>query len=324
MAETMYISLMNGGLGNQVFQYIFARYIEETTQTRVLIDDSYFFNQAEIINFNRTKKPSNTGDKISHNGYEMDYVFPNMTKPVFLSEYFDNDVWQYMIQQTKENKVNIAQQLLDNGFNFTVVHETPIEYTGKKLYTPANHFNSAVTKIPGNLYYYGYWINPGWLNAYKEIFIKDLTFRPITNSQNKRYEREINNCFSIGVHIRRGDFVRLGWAMPESYYFNTISLLHKKTPGATYFIFSDEIEWCKKNREELGLPKKSTVYVEGNYDYLNNYIDMQLMAMCNILVVGMSSFSYLASLLNRRPKFMPLLTRDISMVDICKIPQKRA
>ena len=48
----------------------------------------------------------------------------------------------------------------------------------------------------------------------------------------------------------------------------------------------------------LGLPPKRTVFVEGNFDYKNNYIDMQLMSMCNCIIGGgASSFSFFAALI---------------------------
>jgi len=82
----MRIAFMNGGLGNQVFQYIFVRYLEESTKTRVLVDDSYF-------HMNKM-----------HNGYEMEYVFPDMTKPLFLSEFFGADVWRHVINIGKKKQ----------------------------------------------------------------------------------------------------------------------------------------------------------------------------------------------------------------------------
>jgi hypothetical protein len=307
----MDIVYINGGLGNQAFQYIFARYIEETKKSRVYIDDMHYFVVEDDVKHNISNKPANTADKIEHNGYELEYVFPYMQRPLLLSEQFDLDVWEYMVNKAKNAEaltLSVAQQLLENGADLTLIIEAvdSVNLDGLNcplILTPGNRFNSAVTTIPSDIYYYGFWINPGWLNNYRDVLLKDFTFRPIEDSQNKLYENEIRGSFAIGVHIRRGDFVRFGFALPESYYYSIIAEMANKHPEATYFIFSDDLEWCKKNREALGIPEKKSIYVEGNYDYKNNYIDLQLMAMCNVLIAGISSFSYLASLLNQTPGF---------------------
>ena len=319
----MYIVRMNGGLGNQTFQYIFARYLEITTQSTVLIDDSHFFLLEDEINHNIKNKPSNTQDKITHNGYEMDYVFPNIKKPMFLSEYFQPDVWRYMIDNAKaadKKEVGVPYQLLENGMNFIVLIEAAdpalfSDFSCMQLASAANKYNTNAVKLPGNVYYYGYWINPGWFEAYKETFLKELSFRPISDPLNKQYEYSILNSFSIGAHIRRGDFVRFGWTVDEDYYNQAITHLvqiskENNIENYMFFVFSDDIEWCRQNAVKLGLFEDRTVFVEGNYDYKNNYIDMQLMAMCDVLIPGNSSFSYLACLFNQKQDFFSLGSRS--------------
>jgi len=66
----MKICLCNGGLGNQVFQYIFSRWIELASGEPCFLDDSAFW-----------------GEQIEHNGFEIRKVFPN-AKPRLLSGFF--------------------------------------------------------------------------------------------------------------------------------------------------------------------------------------------------------------------------------------------
>ncbi len=319
----MFIVMMNGGLGNQVFQYIFIRNLELLTGASVLVDDSWFFVTENRVVENRTGGVA-PFDKRAHNGYEMDYVFPNMSKLLFLSEYFDQEVWQHMVNRAKHEGVMIAQQLLEGGLDVTLLIESvnPAEvksFTGRILRTTSNRFNSSLSKLTGTIYYYGYWVCAGWFDNYKDILMKELSFKPIEDLHNKEYEREIQSSFVVGVHVRRGDFVRIGVALQEQYYFDAIRKLSEDHPQVTYFIFSDEIEWCKENDKVLGLENKKVVFVEGNYDHKNNYIDMQLMTMCNILVVGPSSFAYLASLLNKTEGFYSVLSRSPHLEDVTTI-----
>ena len=319
----MRIVRMDGGLGNQVFQYIFVRYLEEATGERVLVDDSHFFLVQDKVLKNREEKPSNNISG-AHNGYELEYVFPGATKPLLLSQFLEPGIWRHMIEEMKRSEspeTSIARQILANGIgDLTAVFEVVPEkisssFTGNKIQSPANMYNSGTAKIDGNIYYYGYWINPGYLNAYKDIMFKDLAFRPIADAKNRHYERMILKSLSVGVHIRRGDFVTLNCVVPESYYRDIFAVLKSNLPQAAYFVFSDDMGWCRENAEQLGIPNKNTVFVEGNFDYKNNYIDAQLMAMCKILLVGTSSFSYLASLLNQREGFMAIQMRKPSIAD---------
>jgi len=311
---------MDAGLANQTFQYIFVRYLEETTKERVLIDDSYFLRMQAIVNQNKENQQT-CNLSGTHNGYELDYVFPYATKPLLMSQQFESNVWHKMVEASNGHvsevmESNMALHLFNTGMDsLTAVYEISSEkafvgYPGRKFLTPRYEFNPDVAKVSGDTYYSGYWVISGWLEAHKEAILKDLVFRPITDAKNLQYESDIRDNFSVGVHIRRGDYVNAGWATPESHYMELFDELKNEVPSdAVYFIFSDQLDWCMENAKELGLPK-NTVFVEGNFDYKNNYVDMYLMTLCSVLVVGASSFSYLASLLNKREGFKAVQTKD--------------
>lgn len=109
----------------------------------------------------------------------------------------------------------------------------------------------------------------------------------------------IQNSFSVGIHIRRGDFVSLGLALPAEYYLMACKEIAEGVPNVYFFVFTDDISWCKANEKALGLnlvPRM--VYVTGN-NHGKNYIDMQLMSMCKALIMSNSSFCYFAALMNQ-------------------------
>ena len=71
-------------------------------------------------------------------------------------------------------------------------------------------------------------------------------------------------------------------------------------PDAAFYVFSDDIPWCRQNDNVLGLTlPQSVTYIEGNTQG-KNFIDLQLMSMCRIMVINRSAFGYLAMLLNDR------------------------
>jgi len=280
------IQYLNGGLANQVFQYIFYRYAQSVhPEEQWFLDDSFFFVQK------------------AHNGYELGKVF-GLT-PNLLSQNLDADVWTELVENKKRG-ISIPQSFKDLGFPMIMITEFD-------NYQEHNPFNGEVYQIPGNdflpeivdlkaeyVYYHGYWLHKGWFEACKEMLRKELAFPKLTEPTNLAYADRILKAEAVAVHVRRGDYVKIGWASQNAYYEKAISTIITEYPDAELFIFSDDINWCRENEEHLGFRRaKNTTYVEGNVDG-KNYIDLQLMSMCKFMVIGKSAFGYLAMLLNDR------------------------
>lgn len=283
----MKIQLLNGGLANQAFQYIFARYYELSHPgENMYLDDSYF--------------ALNT----VHNGYELKSVF-GLT-PHMLSECFDEEVWSFILEERKRGK-SIPTILCENDIPFTMVIEDVSSgifnpFSGQILYTPGNVYHPEILDLTGDIYYNGYWINKNWFARYRDIFLKEFRFPQITDSQNREYLKKIQSSNSVSIHIRRGDFVELGWALPTDVYRKMIqAFLNSRLPGKWHlFVFSDDTAWCREHQEEMGFNALSEItYIEGNVQG-KNYIDMYLMTQCKAMLISNSSFCYFAALLNTK------------------------
>lgn len=281
----MKIQFLNGGLANQVFQYIFARYYELSHPGEIMyLDDSYF--------------ALNT----VHNGYELEKVFG--LHPHMLSECFDEEVWSYMLEERKKGK-SIPQILTDNEIPFCMISEmddafrTFNPFDGKVVSIPSNEYFPEILDYPDDIYYHGYWINKKWFESYRDIFLKEFTFPQITDEKNQGIRNQILSSKSVAFHVRRGDYVSLGWDMDAQDYKKMVtSYLSVAGNDWTVFVFSDDIAWCKENATKMGLNQfEAIVYVEGNNGG-RNYIDMQLMSRCKGMIMSRSAFCYLAALLN--------------------------
>ncbi len=133
--------------------------------------------------------------------------------------------------------------------------------------------------------------------------MKELTFPAITLPSAIEYANRILSEPVAAVHVRRGDYIDIGWDLGCAYYEKTIRELSEKYSGFTVFVFSDDLPWCQEHAKELGLHyAKEVVYVSGNTGQ-NSYIDMQLMSMCQGMIISNSAFSYLAALMNNRLSF---------------------
>lgn len=93
---------------------------------------------------------------------------------------------------------------------------------------------------------------------------------------------------SIGVHVRRGDYLVQTWGiLPTQYYFDAI----KQVPDGPLFIFSDDIEWCKSVFKEDYFSRK--IY----FIHLEDYLDFGLLRFCNHIIMASSTFSWWAAFL---------------------------
>lgn len=283
----MKIQFLNGGLANQAFQYIFARYYELSHPGEIMyMDDSYFALNSV------------------HNGYELEKVFG--IKPHMLSSCFDEEVWEFILEERKGGK-SVPQILCENDIPFTMLsevgenhkHFNPFEGVVKCI--PCNEYHPQVLDMPGDIYYHGYWINKGWFARYRENFLKEFQFPKLADYLNRELLHRIQRTDSVSVHIRRGDFVTLGWAMAPDFYPKLVqAFLEHASDKWELFVFSDDIAWCKENQSVLGFDAfRHITYVEGNIQG-KNYIDMQLMSQCKGMIMSNSAFCYLAALLNTR------------------------
>jgi hypothetical protein len=285
----MKILFFNGGLGNQAFQYIFYRFLEEYGGDDIYFDDSYFFNHKGV-----------------HNGYELNRLWG--LKPNLLSEYFDADVWEEILRITK-NDMHILEFLNANGLNFTGVSEANCiattsftkQYTQPYTSVAINEYHPEIYKMQGNIYFHGYWINGNYFKELRDKMLTEMAFSEFEEEANIKYAEQIKSCNSVGVHIRRGDFVRLGWDMSPDWYKSHLPQMRRSVFKPTFFIFSDDLAWCKENLKNLGFEKSDKlVFIRGN-DGEKSYRDLQLLSLCKHMMIANSSFSYLAALLNQNP-----------------------
>ncbi len=281
----MKIQFLNGGLANQIFQYIFVRHCElaHPEAEPWYIDDSFFYVT-----------------KI-HHGYELERVFG--LKPNLLSRVFDPDVWDFMIRRKSEENKSIPQQLMENGQNITMIAETSNwtqfnPFDGQVYYTPANQYNPEITGIPGDYYYHGYWINKTWLWTFRDQILSELRFPMLKSGQNRDYLAEILSTESVAVHVRCGDYLNTDFATGVDYYKSMIGDMVREVPQAVLYVFTDDPSWCRERTKELGLDlAPRTVYVEGNINE-DAWQDIVLMRNCRHMILSKSAFAYFAALTN--------------------------
>ncbi len=94
----------------------------------------------------------------------------------------------------------------------------------------------------------------------------------------------------VSIHVRRGDYTKI----PDYHPLPSVEWYERafaKFSDYTPVIFSDDIEWCKKNLSHLSpnIFFSDNVSTDGTDDV---FIDLCMMSMCNAHIIANSSFSW--------------------------------
>lgn len=146
------------------------------------------------------------------------------------------------------------------------------------------------------IYYDGWWQD-------KRFFIDTINtikfLQLIVDETNKEILNAIYSSESVSLHVRRGDYMdpqnakQYGGICTLDYYKKAIGIIKEKYTNPQFFVFSNDIEWCKEN-----LQIRDTVFVTNNTGE-NSWIDMFLMSQCKANILANSSFSYWGAMLNK-------------------------
>lgn len=162
--------------------------------------------------------------------------------------------------------------------------------------------NVAFQPISGNRYHWTFALEyVEYYNEIKDIINSEFVFPEIPTEGSRKLANEIENCSSVGVHVRLGDFEELNWLTSPIYYKKCIEWAEDNIHPDKYYIFSNEPNYCKTHMEEYGfnLVENRLCFVEGNGG-INDYVDFQLMSMCkHVVTAPYSTFSRCATVFNK-------------------------
>lgn len=271
----MKIINITGGLGNQMFQYAFAISLKRRfPEEKILIDTShyhtFFFKRFKGINL--------------HNGYEIEELFPKADLPVAgfselvkVTYYIPN----YVL-------FRICRKLLPQRKTELIPH-----YRENYIYLQ-NAYAS------GDRYYEGFWQCIKYYMSIKDT-LREIYSHPAPNRYNRMLIDRISTDNSVGIHIRRGDY------LAQSVYSNICTIEYYKksiekvlSDGVphSFYIFSNDMEWCIENIKPL-VKENEIVFVTDNKGK-NSFWDMFLMTYCKDLIIANSSFSWWGAFLNKQ------------------------
>jgi len=149
-------------------------------------------------------------------------------------------------------------------------------------------------------YLVGYWQSDKYFWGYEEVIRSDFSFSRELSESNLAVLSSIESCNSVSLHVRRGDYISNPKASAYhgicglDYYARAIEYVCSRESDPIFYVFSDDLIWCRENLEFEG----QVIFVEGNVGG-QSFVDMQLMSNCKHNILANSSFSWWAAWLNK-------------------------
>ena len=183
-------------------------------------------------------------------------------------------------------------------------------------------FNEDVFNAKGDGYYEGVWQAVGYHKDVQDK-IQEVFAHPKPNAYNAEMIKQISDCNSVGLHVRRGDYLYapdFNGICDLEYYKKAIEVILSDGKGHCFYIFSNDIEWCKQEIEPL-LNGNKVVYITENRGK-DSCWDMFLMTYCKNLIIANSSFSWWGAFLNKNVYKVvapyPWVNRDGKIENYCE------
>ncbi|MBR5578157.1 MAG: alpha-1,2-fucosyltransferase [Lachnospiraceae bacterium] len=256
----MIIIKVNGGLGNQLQQY-------------ALYDKMKSLGKEVKLDFSWFQKDMG---KASRRKIELDY-FPGISYEEASKE---------EIRKLMGNRNIVAK-----GLEKLHLKSSPT-YVEHQMYDPG------IFDLDNKIFE-GYWACEGYYADRISNLQEQLEFPSKIGDRNERMEEKMQNCNSVSIHIRRGDYLTednrkmFGGICTEEYYEAAMKKIREEVENPKFFIFSDDPEYCRKN---YSADEFTVVDINRGSD---SYLDIYLMSQCKHNICANSTFSFWGARLNQ-------------------------
>jgi len=262
----MVLVQLNGGLGNQLFQYALGRRI-------ALIRDAALHFETSAFQF------QNREYKLHHYNIKG-------------SPASERDVKRFLRWEQNPKLRGI----------YGLYHTNRPYYRRHIVDEQSVPFDENILQVPKSVFLRGYWQSEKYFVAIENILREDLQVKTRLDGLNLETAEKINRCLAVSLHIRRSDYVtdaatnQTHGLLSLEYYRRAISFILHSFPAATFFVFSDDSPWVKAN-----LHIEAPHFFIDHNTYKTDYEDLRLMSFCKHHIIANSSFSWWGAWLCRNP-----------------------
>jgi hypothetical protein len=265
MKKNMIIVKLIGGLGNQLFQYATAKAVAIENNIEFKLDIRYCKN---IKNWGVGK-----------------YLLDNFDIEENISKYKETCKLGGCV-----------------SFLFRLRRKLKLNPKRSKSYFPEKEtckYDKNIFKSK-DMYLDGFWQHENYFKGIRHDLIKDFTIKNPLSDIVKMYKDRISKTNSVALHVRnytKDDAnLEFSYGKPDiKYYKDAVDIMHSQLERPFFFIFSNDIVWCKEN---LGFIENK-LFIDATESALD---DFELMKYCNHNIISNSTFSWWAAWLNDSDK----------------------
>jgi Glycosyl transferase family 11 len=290
-AESVVVTSLIGGLGNQLFQYAAGRRLAQFRGVDLKLDITGFSNPSY-----RTKRHYELAafNVVQTFATEVDII--KLTRPC-------TGLLPHLFHRIARKSVRLPKSYIKE---------------------PHYHFDPRILNLPDDVYLDGYWQSEQYFADIAELIRKEVTVKVPLVGRNADVAREIADCKAVSLHVRRGDYVNdevtheVHGTCGLDYYARAVDFIASRINNPVFFVFSDDPAWV---REQLKMPHSMKIVDHNGPEH--GYEDMRLMSLCNHHIIANSSFSWWGAWLNSRQDKIVLAPKrwlnnsDVDTRDIC-------
>jgi hypothetical protein len=264
----MIIVRLNGGLGNQMFQYAAALCLADMHRTETRFDLTWF------------------DDYQLHQGFELVKIFGMPIPEPSETDYRRVLGWRG------------CRRLRPHLWRRSVRPFRPTSFVAE----PHFRFWPGFHALPADVYLDGYWQSEKYFLPAADQVRSAFQFRQSLTGLNREFADRIASCNSVAVHVRRGDFARdrtinaVHGLSSLAYYEAGIRRILDRVQDPYFFLFSDDMDWVRANLH-IDRPCWHADHNRG----AESFNDMRLMSLCRHHIIANSSFSWWSAWLGENP-----------------------
>lgn len=259
----MIITRLNGGLGNQLFQYAFGRALAIRHGVPLRLDTRDYRHNPQH------------GLLIQH--FNIDGEFVSSQNAPKLPDITRRTKWQRWLWNLNPT---YTRWLREKPFGF----QPRWLQAGKSVYLD------------------GYWQSESFFHAFAETLRTDLTLKAPPSLATQEIAAQMRQSRSVAMHIRRGDYVsdpnvaKIYLPLSLAYYERCLNDWSTDQRNVRVFVFSNDIAWCKKNIRWT----QPTTYVD-HTTASTAYEDLYLMQQAECCITANSTLSWWGAWLGHKP-----------------------
>ncbi len=261
----MIVVRLQGGLGNQMFQYALGKCLAMKNKTELKLDLTLLLD--------RTPSKHAAFRDFDLDIFDIDVNFASQEEII----YFNGRRGKTQIQK--------AGNFIKNRF-----------LPKRVVIEKGRQFHPEVLLTKDNKCLAGSWQSYLYFESIDKLLIEEFVIKEsflCDTFLNYKKQIELTEV-AVSLHVRRGDYVTnelyndiLG-VLDPGYYHRAIAALSLNQNETKIFVFSDDLEWCKKNFDF----NFETIFVDQERTKKGVASDLALMTICKHNILSNSSFAW--------------------------------